>query len=101
MWGMGRTSHGATPNSSEAVERLHDQLQASLAALVTSEDWQQALEVAARFHNYSFSNSQLIWTQTRARGLTPTSVTGYRTWRSLGRQVRKGEGFGHPRSHRP
>lgn len=89
---MGTTPHDATASrSSEVVERLHDQLRASLAALVTSEDWQQALEVAARFHNYSFSNSQLIWAQAQARGFTPSRVTGYRTWRSLARQVRKGE----------
>lgn len=89
---MSSPSHGETASrSSEAVERLHDQLQASLAALVTSEDWQQALEVAARFHNYSFSNSQLIWAQAQMRGFTPSRVTGYRTWRSLGHQVRKGE----------
>lgn len=89
---MGSPSRGATTSgSSEAVERLHDQLQASLAALVTSDDWQHALDVAARFHHYSFSNSQLIWAQAQARGFSPRRVTGYRTWRSLGRQVRKGE----------
>lgn len=89
---MGTSPHGATTSrSSEAAEALHDQLQASLAALVTSDDWRQALEVAARFHNYSFSNSQLIWAQAQQRGFSPSRVTGYRTWRSLGRQVRKGE----------
>lgn len=89
---MGSPPHGATASgSSEAVERLHDQLQASLGALVTSDEWQQALEVAARFHNYSFSNSQLIWAQAQERGFAPSRVTGYRSWRSLGRQVRKGE----------
>lgn len=73
------------------MERLHEQLQASLATLVTSEDWKEALEVAARFHGYSFANTQLIWAQAQASGFTPTRVTGYRTWRSLGRQVRRGE----------
>ena len=73
------------------MERLHEQLQASLHELVTSEDWQQALAVAARFHDYSFANTQLIWAQSLARGVTPSRVAGYRTWQQLGRQVRRGE----------
>ena len=73
------------------MERLHDQLQESLRALVTSEDWQQALAVAARFHNYSFANTQLIWSQAISRGFPPSRVAGYRTWQEVGRQVRRGE----------
>ncbi|MEX2652087.1 MAG: toprim domain-containing protein [Acidimicrobiia bacterium] len=80
-----------TPNRSDAVERLHDQLQASLQELVTSEDWQRALAVAARFHDYSFANTQLIWAQSLARGFTPSRVAGYRAWQELGRHVRRGE----------
>lgn len=76
---------------SDPVERLHSELTDSLQALVTSEDWQQALAVAARFHQYSFANTQLIWSQAAARGFTPTRVAGYRTWQQLGRQVRRGE----------
>jgi antirestriction protein ArdC len=63
----------------------------SLRALVSSEDWQQALEVAARFHDYSFANTRLIWAQAKARGFTPTRVAGYRAWQKLGRQVNRGE----------
>jgi DNA primase len=73
------------------VERLHGQLRDSLHALVTSEDWQQALAVAARFHDYSFANTQLIWSQAISRGFHPSRVAGYRTWQKLGRQVRRGE----------
>jgi hypothetical protein len=76
---------------SETVEKLHEQLQDSLRALVTSEDWERALEVAARFHDYSFANTQLIWAQAAGRGFTPTQVAGYRAWQKLGRQVRRGE----------
>jgi len=75
----------------EAVERLHGQLRDSLHALVTSEDWHQALSVAARFHDYSFANTQLIWSQAVSRGFDPSRVAGYRTWQKLGRQVRRGE----------
>lgn len=89
---MDRTTDSeSTLRTNETVELLHEQLQASLARLVTSEDWKEALAVAARFHGYSFANTQLIWAQAQANGFTPTRVTGYRTWRSLGRQVRRGE----------
>jgi DNA primase len=70
---------------------LHEQLKESLRTLVSSEDWRQALEVAARFHNYSFANTRLIWAQAAARGFTPTRVAGYRAWQKLGRQVNRGE----------
>jgi DNA primase len=75
----------------DAVDRLHQQLQDSLQELVTSEDWQRALAVAARFHDYSFANTRLIGAQSLARGFTPSRVAGYRAWRDLGRHVRKGE----------
>ena len=84
-------NHGLETTRSETVERLHDQLQESLRELVTSEDWKRALEVASRFHDYSFANTRLIWTQALARGFTPTRVAGYRTWQQFGRQVRRGE----------
>jgi len=75
----------------DAVDQLHQQLQDSLQELVTSEDWQRALTVAARFHDYSFANTRLIWAQSIARGSTPSRVAGYRAWQKLGRNVRKGE----------
>lgn len=80
-----------TPGRDDVVERLHDQLQDSLRELVTSEDWQRALGVAARFHDYSFANTRLIWAQSLARGFNPSRVAGYRAWQQLGRQVRRGE----------
>lgn len=76
---------------SDPVEQLHEQFQESLQQLVTSEDWQRALAVAARFHNYSFANSRLIWAQSLARGFTPSRVAGYRAWQALDRHVRRGE----------
>jgi DNA primase catalytic core len=80
-----------TTNRSDTVERLHERLQDSLQELVTSEDWQRALAVAARFHDYSFANTRLIWAQSLARGFTPSRVAGYRAWQELGRNVRRGE----------
>lgn len=47
--------------------------------------------MAARFHDYSFANTRLIWAQAKARGFAPTRVAGYRAWQKLGRQVNRGE----------
>jgi hypothetical protein len=47
----------------------------------------QHLEVAARFHRYSWRNQLLIGSQCP----TATRVAGFHTWRHLGRWVRKGE----------
>jgi len=58
------------------VERLHQQLQDSLRELVTTEDWQAALAVAARFHDYSFSHTRLIWARSLARGFTRRPAQG-------------------------
>lgn len=78
-------------NRQDAVDLLHQQLQDSLQELVTSQDWQEVLSVAARFHGYSFANTRLIWGQSIARGFTPSRVAGFRAWQELGRHVRKGE----------
>ena len=75
----------------DAVEQLHQQLQDSLHELVTSQDCQRALTVTARFRDYSFANTRLIWAQSIARGITPRRIAGYRAWQELGRHVRKGE----------
>src|SRR5207244_9968641 len=77
-----------SPADREArVRALHEQLVEGVRALTTSEDWVRALEQAARFHRYSWRNSLLIALQRPEA----TRVAGYRTWQSLGRQVRRGE----------
>jgi DNA primase len=73
--------------SNGRVEALHAALESGVAALTTSDDWRKWLTVQARFHNYSFGNTLLILAQCP----NATNVAGYRTWQSLGRQVRKGE----------
>jgi antirestriction protein ArdC len=49
--------------------------------------WQAWLRQSSRFHNYSFGNRLLIALQNPEA----TRVAGYRTWKSMGRQVRRGE----------
>ena len=52
-----------------------------------AEAWRGWLDVAARFHNYSFGNQLLI----AAQKPDATLVAGYGAWNALGRQARKGE----------
>lgn len=75
------------PPTVDRVAELVETLHAGVAALVTGADWQRFLDVAARFHRYSFWNTVAILCQRPEA----TRVAGYGRWRSLGRQVRKGE----------
>src|SRR5580704_11475463 len=45
------------------------------------------LSTLSRFHNYSWGNCLLIWTQAPEA----TRVAGFNTWKSLGRFVKKGQ----------
>src|SRR3989442_1240099 len=71
----------------EKVRALHEQLVEGVQALTSSEDWLRALETASRFHRYSARNVLLISLQRPSA----RRVAGYRTWQTMGRQVRKGE----------
>ncbi len=62
-------------------------LERQVAELISGNDWARMLETAARFHRYSANNVMLIMCQRP----DASRVAGYQTWRSLGRQVRKGE----------
>ncbi len=69
------------------LSALHERLAAEVEVLSTGEDWQRWLATAARFHTYSFQNTLLI----HAQRPDATRVAGYQVWRTLGRQVTKGE----------
>ena len=64
-----------------------DALAQAVDAVRASETFRQFLAMQARFHRYSWHNSILIATQRP----DASQVAGYRTWQSMGRQVRKGE----------
>jgi hypothetical protein len=65
-----------------AVAELEAQLRAG-----KSDALKRHLEVAARFHKYSFRNQLLIAMQRP----DATRVAGFHAWKSLGRFVKKGE----------
>ncbi len=73
-------------NSSRKDETL-ERLTNGIAQLTSSETWTTWLRVQARFHQYSFSNALLVALQCPEA----TRVTGFHTWRRLGRTVRRGE----------
>ena len=70
----------------ELVERGVRELQEALAA-GKSDRLQQYLNVMARFPRYSFNNCILIAVQAP----DATMVQGFRAWKKLGRNVKKGE----------
>src|SRR3954465_13847966 len=43
------------------------------------------------FHNYSFGNQLLAFSQCVARGMQPGPMATFPRWRELGRHVRRGE----------
>jgi hypothetical protein len=71
----------------DRLAEAHDRLVAAIEHLTTGEDWQRFLDTARRFRTYSLNNLLLIFLQRP----DATRVAGYRTWQSLGRQVRRGE----------
>ena len=71
----------------ERMSNLLRQLEAGVEAIQTSEDFKRYLRTAAIFPHYSPNNVLLI----RSQRPDATRVAGYKTWQSLGRQVKKGE----------
>jgi hypothetical protein len=71
----------------DKLAALHERLAQQVAALRTGDDWRRWLEVASRFHDYSFNNTLLIYAQRP----DATLVAGYEAWKALGRQVEKGQ----------
>jgi antirestriction protein ArdC len=76
-----------SPTPAERQRAVLDRLEAAVGAICDSESFRRYLDAQARFHTYSFGNVALILAQRPES----TRVAGYRTWQSLGRQVRRGE----------
>jgi len=81
------SSTASTTGGQDKLAALHEQISDGVAALVESQGWRAMLDTAAKFHSYSLGNLLLIG----AQAPQGTRVAGFRTWQSLGRQVRKGE----------
>ncbi len=82
-----KTTGSSTTAGQDKLAALHEQISEGVAALVDTEAWRAMLDTAAKFHSYSLGNLLLIALQAPQA----TRVAGFRSWQSLGRQVRKGE----------
>lgn len=69
------------------IDESVDRLAKAIDDVRSSEVFKQYLNVQARFHNYSWHNTWLIFMQRS----DATRVAGFQTWKKLGRFVRKGE----------
>ena len=78
--------HNAEQRKAQA-EALHASILEQVQQLTVSGRWQQFLDFARSFHQYSLNNLLLIL----AQHPNATMVAGYRQWQAKGRQVRKGE----------
>lgn len=73
----------------ESSEKWRDALtllEQRVQAIQDSDSFRRYLDIQARFHKYSFGNCLLIASQRP----NATRVAGYVTWKSLGRQVKRG-----------
>src|SRR6476469_1999825 len=82
-----RPARKPPPDPAATVEALHQKLKEAIDAIESGEQWQAWLDFAGKLHKYSFNNLILIFTQRP----TASHIAGYNTWKSLGRQVRRGE----------
>lgn len=73
--------------TNDKLAETHEHLVRAIEDLVSGDDWLRFLRFAGRFHAYSASNALLILAQRP----DATRVAGYKTWRTLGYQVRRGE----------
>lgn len=76
-----------TTSTTTRREQLLEQLATQSDRLRTSDGWVSWLDVARKFRTYSVGNQLLI----QAQCPHATRVAGFRTWRELGRTVKKGE----------
>jgi hypothetical protein len=80
------------------LTELSGRLEGAVSKLVSGEDWAAAVRFAARFRSRSFANTLLIFAQHqdafeqgRVSEPFPSYVAGYQQWKTLVRQVAKGQ----------
>ena len=77
----------AAEDRQATLDKLHAQLSDGILALNDPQAWQAWLKFSSQFHRYSFGNALLIMLQDPQA----THVAGYQAFKSMGRQVRRGE----------
>lgn len=69
------------------VKEYYEKMEQAVAAILTNADVRDYLRKMALFRNYSFGNTLFILLQRPSA----TRVAGFKTWKRLGRFVKKGE----------
>ncbi|MFQ5480403.1 MAG: ArdC family protein, partial [Thermodesulfobacteriota bacterium] len=69
------------------VKEYQEKMMEGVQKVLESGEFKEFLAFGAKFRNYSFGNTLLIWSQNSEA----SHVAGFRTWKSLGRWVKKGE----------
>lgn len=82
-----RKSGNANYDLQKKMDELMASLEEGMKEMFSSEKYTQYLKTMAKFHTYSLNNTILISMQRP----DATLVTGYERWKSMGRQVKKGE----------
>ena len=77
----------AGTNPQEKVNELVEELKTGVSDYLKSDRYKEILETFSKFHRYSLNNSLLIMLQRP----DAETVASYTTWKSLERQVEKGE----------
>lgn len=74
-------------DQNERIKELTEKLHEGIKDLFESDRYREYLQTMAKFHNYSFNNSLLIWAQRP----DASAVAGYRAWQTkFGRTVNPG-----------
>ncbi|MCA1571085.1 MAG: ssDNA-binding domain-containing protein [Chloroflexi bacterium] len=86
---MSKQSKRGYSEEEKAAKRAEDRerLVEAAQALLSTEGWLRWVKARGAFHKYSLSNTLLIALQRP----DATRVAGFKTWKTLGRSVRKGE----------
>jgi len=74
-------------NKKSFVRQKIKELEEKIKAFKTSQEFLNFVKAMSRFHKYSFNNQLMILSQKR----DATRVAGFRTWKKLGRYVKRGE----------
>lgn len=78
---------GANEKSRQKLAEITKKLEEGVKSVFSSEDYTEYLRIMSTFYHYSASNSLLIYLQKP----DATAVGSYTHWRSLDRQVNRGE----------
>ena len=73
-------------NKENKTKEVFNKLVDGVTQIIDSGEYARFLKFSRNFHNYSFNNIVLIFSQME----DATQVAGFKTWQSMGRKLRKG-----------